>query len=419
MTNALINAATVSSNSTASPTFITHPNDNSVIEWNDRTLAAVAQTLDTNAPRASYVLALESLAVHDALSAINDKPGYLVSLDAPKGISTDAAIAGAAERILSYEFPNQSDVFRAELDQGLQRVPDGPGESQGVAFGEAVADAIIGVRANDGADRPMPVFLGGTAPGEWRPTPPDFLPGLEPEWGQVRPFALESGDQFRPAGPPALTSPEYADAFNTVKRLGEIDSEQRTPDQTKAALFWSNDRGTYTTAGHWNNIATDLLASQGTGVEGSALLLAELNVALADDFIATWDAKYRYVSWRPITAIRQADEDGNPATSPDPSWNPLLNTPNFPNYVSGHASSGPAAAAVLTDFFGAIPFSATSPSLPGETRHFNNFTEAAAEDGVSRVYGGVHFGFSVTDGATLGQNVSNTALASFNNSVGF
>jgi PAP2 superfamily len=231
------------------------------------------------------------------------------------------------------------------------------------------------------------------------------------------------GDAIRPGErgpvPPCraatLTSPEYTEAFNTVKRLGEIDSEQRTPDQTKAALFWSNDSGTYTTAGHWNNIATDLLTSQGTGVEDSARLLAELNVALADDFIATWDAKYTYVSWRPITAIRQAGEDGNPATSPDPSWKPLLNTPPFPNYVSGHASSGAAAATVLTDFFGAIPFSATSPSLPGKTRYFDNFSEAAAEDGASRVYGGVHFGFSITDGTTLGQNVANTALASFHN----
>ena len=417
MTIATINPATVSSNSNESLTFLAHPNDNPVILWNDLTLAAIVQNLSNNAPRASYVLALESIAVNDTLSAINNQPGYLTSLDAPKGISTDAAIAGAAERILSHEFPRQSHVFKAELDQSLQRVPDGPGESQGVAFGVSVADTIIGLRANDGADRPMPVFLGGTAPGEWRPTPPDFLPGLEPEWGQVRPFALESGDQFRPGGPPALTSPEYAADFNAVKQLGEIDSEQRTPDQTKAALFWSNDRGSYTTAGHWNNIATDLLAGQGAGVEDSAHLLTELNVALADDFIATWDTKYTYVSWRPITAIRQAGEDGNPATSPDPKWNPLLTTPNFPNYVSGHASSGAAAAVVLTDFFGAIPFSATSPSLPGETRHFNNFTEAAAEDGASRVYAGVHFGFSVvTDGAALGQNVADTALASFHTS---
>jgi hypothetical protein len=411
----MINEATLSATSPVSLSFITQPDANPVIQWNDRTLTAIAQNLDDNAPRASRVLALESIAVYDVVRAINDKAGYLVDLDAPAGISVDAAIAGAAERILSYAFHGQSDVFRAELAESLQRVPDGPGETQGVAFGEAVADAVIALRANDGADRPMPVFLGSTEPGVWRPTPPDFWPGLEPLWGQVRPFALESGDQFRPGGPPALTSPEYAEVFNQVKQLGEIDSEQRTLDQTKAAVFWSNDRGTYTPVGHWNDIATDLLACQGTGVEGSAALLAELNVALADTAIATWDTKYHDVSWRPITAIRQADEDGNPATSPDPTWTPLLITPPFPNYISGHASTGMAAAAVLRDFFGDIPFSATSPSLPGEIRQFNNFTEAGTEVGVSRIYGGVHFGFSITDSLPLGQNVADVALASFPN----
>jgi hypothetical protein len=413
----MINEATLSATSPVSLSFITQPDANPVIQWNDRTLTAIAQNLDDNAPRASRVLALESIAVYDVVRAINNQPGYLVNLDAPAGISVDAAIAGAAERILSYAFQDQTHAFRAALDKSLQSVPDGPGETQGVAFGEAVADAIIALRANDGADQPMPIFLGSTEPGIWRPTPPDFQPGLEPLWGQVRPFALESGDQFRPGGPPAFTSPEYAEAFNQVKQLGEIDSEQRTLDQTKAALFWSNDRGTYTTAGHWNDISSDQLARQGTDVEGSATLFAELNVALADTFIATWDTKYHFVSWRPITAIRQADEDGNPATCPDPTWTPLLITPNFPNYVSGHASSGMTAAEVLTDFFGAIPFSATSPSLPGETRQFNNFTEAAVEDGASRIYGGVHFGFSATDGFPLGQSVADVALASFPNSV--
>ena len=387
---------------------------NPVLEWNDRTLEAIARSLDDNPLRGSRLLALESIAVHDVLSAVNHKPGYLVTLDAPAGISADAAVAGAAHRILSHTLPDQGGRLGAELAESLERVPDGPGESRGVAFGAAVADVILALRADDGADRPMPVFLGSEKPGQWRPTPPDFLPGLEPEWGRVRPFALERGDQFRPAGPPALTGAEYAEAFNTVKRLGEIDSAARTPDQTKAALFWSNDRGTYTTAGHWNDIATDLLVQKGIGVEGSARLLAELNVALADTFIAAWDTKYHFDLWRPVTAIRRADEDGNPATSPDPDWRPLLVTPNHPNYVSGHASSGGAAAAVLTDFFGAIPFSARSPSLPGEVRHFGNFAEAAVEDAASRTYGGVHFaGRSLEDGLVQGRKVADVALASF------
>ena len=399
--------------------FITQPDANAVIQWNDRTLTAIAQdpNLNANPPRASRALALESIAVYDVVRAINDQPGYLVNLEPPAGISVDAAIAGAAERILSYIFQNQTHAFQAALDESLQRVPDGPGETQGVAFGQAVADAVIALRANDGADQPMPIFLGSIEPGIWRPTPPDFQPGLEPLWGQVRPFALESGDQFRAPGPPSLTSPEYTAAFNEVKQLGEIDSEQRTLDQTKAAVFWSNDSGTYTTVGHWNDIASDQLARQGTDIEGSATLFAELNVALADTVIAAWDTKYEFVFWRPITAIRQADEDGNPDTKPDPTWTPLLITPNAPNYVSGHATTGMAAADVLRDFFGDIPFSATSPSLPGEIRQFNSFTEAAFEDGVSRIWGGIHFGFAAIDGFPLGQNVADVAQASFPNHV--
>ena len=413
----MINEASLYATSPMSLGFISQPDANPVIQWNDRTLVAITQNISNNVPLASRVLALESIAVYDVVRAIDDQPGYLVNLNAPAGVSVDAAIAGAAERILSYTFPNQTPAFKASLAESLQSVPDGPSETQGVAFGRTVADAIIAQRANDGADQPMPTFLGSAEPGVWRPTPPNFQPGLEPLWGQVRPFALQSGDQFLPGGPPALTSPEYAADFNTVKQLGGIDSTQRTPDQTQAALFWSNDSGTYTTVGHWNDIASNQLALQRSDVEDSATLFAKLNVALADTVVATWDAKYQYVSWRPITAIQQAGEDGNPATSPDPTWTPLLNTPPFPDYLSGHASTGAAAADVLTNFFGAIPFSATSPSLPGEIREFNNFTDAAVEDGMSRVWGGIHFVSSVTDGFSVGQNVADVALASFPNSV--
>jgi hypothetical protein len=209
--------------------------------------------------------------------------------------------------------------------------------------------------AEDGSDATV-TYAGGTEAGEWRPTEPGFLPALSPQWGSVTPFALASGDQFRPQGPPDLTSAEYAAAFEDVKRLGSATSPERTDDQTEMALFWADGPGSYTPPGHWNQIATEIAEIKGLSGRDSALMLAELNVALVDAGIAAWDAKYTYGSWRPITAIRLADTDGNEATMADPGWSPLLTTPNHPEYVSGHSTFSGAAATVLTDFFGDIPF---------------------------------------------------------------
>jgi hypothetical protein len=337
-----------------------------------------------------------------------------VDLDAPHAISATAAVAAAAHRILTYTFPTQTAAFDSDLAQSLTAVPDGARERAGVAFGEAVADALIALRAEDGSDATV-TYAGGTEAGEWRPTEPGFLPALSPQWGAVTPFALASGDQFRPQGPPDLTSAEYAAAFEDVKRLGSAASPERTDDQTEIALFWADGPGSYTPPGHWNQIATEIAEIKGLSGRDSALMLAELNVALVDAGIAAWDAKYTYGSWRPITAIRLADTDGNEATMADPGWSPLLTTPNHPEYVSGHSTFSGAAAAVLTDFFGDIPFSTTSVTLPGVTRDFDSFAAAANEAGRSRIYGGIHFEFSNQDGLALGRDAGDWVLNDFHN----
>jgi hypothetical protein len=388
-----------------------HLDADTVLVWNQHTLDAI-QASGSTPLYATRALAMESIAVFDVLNAIDNAPAYMVDLDAPHAISATAAVAAAAHRILTYTFPTQTAVFASDLAQSLEAVPDGKRESAGVTFGEAVADALIALRAEDGWDATV-TYAAGTEAGEWRPTEPGYLPALSPQWGSVTPFALASGDQFRPQGPPDLTSAEYAAAFEDVKRLGSTTSTERTDDQTEIALFWADGPGSYTPPGHWNQIATEIAEVKEISGRDSALMLAELNVALADAGVAAWDAKYTYGSWRPITAIRLADTDGNEATTADPGWSPLLTTPNHPDYVSGHSTFSGAAAEVLTDFFGDIPFVTTSVTLPGVTRDFDSFDEAANEAGRSRIYAGIHFEFSNQDGLALGRDVGDEVLDVF------
>jgi membrane-associated phospholipid phosphatase len=209
----------------------------------------------------------------------------------------------------------------------------------------------------------------------------------------VTPFALESGSQFRPLAPPALRTGNYAREFEEARVLGAIDSLERTVDQTEIALFWGYGPGTATPPGHWNQVAHAVAADQGNSLAENARLFALLNIALADAAIVSWDSKYVYNYWRPITAIRLADSDGNAKTAPYPVWSPLLETPPFPEYTSGHSTFSGAAAVTLALFYGRdrIPFSVGSDDLPGVYRFYGGFWEAAAESGMSRIYGGIHF----------------------------
>src|SRR5439155_10541135 len=224
-------------------------------------------------------------------------------------------------------------------------------------------------------------------------------------------FALDSGSQFRPPPPPALTSAAYAAAFNEVKDLGRVDSTTRSAQQMEVARFWEAKAGTPQIAGYWNEIAQDAATSQGNTLDQDAQLFAELNVALADETIAFFDAKYTYNRWRPVTAIQLADQDGNPDTVADPNWLPLLNTANNPSWVSAHGGISGAAAATLANFFGTdnIGFNLTSEDLKGVTHSFTSFSAAAAEAENSVVWSGNHFRFDVTACDAQGRSVSQCA----------
>ena len=383
-----------------------------VLEWNAVNLEAVR--LDASPPPvASRGLAMTSIAMFDVVSAFDGTAGYYTRVAAPANASQEAGIAAAAHRVLSYLYPGQETVLNAALATTLSRIADGAGESAGVAFGNSIADTIIAIRSGDGFDK-FVNYIPGTFPGEWQQTAPMYDVALLPQWATLTPFALTSASQFRPDGPPALNSTAYATAFNEVKNLGSAISTTRTAEQTRIARFWADGAGTITPPGHWNDIATDLARAKGNSTAANVRLLAELNVALADASIAAWDAKYIYASWRPITAIQQGETDGNAATTEDDAWQPLLITPPFPEYVSGHSTYSGAAASVLTNFFGANQsFTSDSPGLPGVTRSFNSFDAAAQEAGQSRIYGGIHFQFGNQDGLVTGKKIGDLVHARF------
>ncbi|MDR7037778.1 hypothetical protein J2X36_002529 [Methylobacterium sp. BE186] len=395
--------------------------DNVVLDWNQAALDAIRHASITqppeDAPYVSRALAMESIAMFDVLQAINNQPGFLVNLKAPAGISADAAVSAAAHEILVEFFPSYKQALDRAYEARLDEIHDGRAEERGVAFGTNVAEAVIAARAHDGSEELAHLGLvAGHEPGEYRPTPPDYTLAIQPDWGDVKPFVLASADQFRPGPPPDLTSAEYAADFKQVKLLGEVNSSVRTPEQTLSALWWSNDEDSYTRVGQWSDIADNILAEQGRSPLESAYLLTMLNVGLADAITACWETKYHYEAWRPVTAIHEAGEDGNRATRADADWLPLLPvTPDHPEYTSGHSVIGALAAKVMTDFFGPIPFSATSETVRDVVLHFDNFDQAAQEEAMSRIYAGVHFAYSAEAGLVMGSQVGDVVVNAFKN----
>jgi hypothetical protein len=226
---------------------------------------------------------------------------------------------------------------------------------------------------------------------------------------------MTSSDQFLPAAPPLLSSTDYARALNEVKEIGSATSTTRTADQTAIAQFWANGPGTSTPPGHWNIVADIVSQTQGNSLEDNARLFAMLNVAMADAGISSWDAKYEHDMWRPITAIREAETDGNAATAEDAAWTSLLTTPAFPTYTSGHSTFSGAGAAVMKAFFGTDRIAFVIPSESSEVadRSFRSFTQAAEESGLSRIYGGIHFSFDNMAGLTSGEQIGRYVASKF------
>jgi PAP2 superfamily len=377
-----------------------------ITDWNNAALDAI-RAGNTAPPIASRSLAILHISIYDAVNGIarTNEP-YLVQSLAPAGAAGEAAASAAAHKALVNLFPAAASNFDTLHAAILAAIPNGPQKIAGIVWGEFVANQILAARANDGSDAIVPP-PGGSGPGVWVPTPPGFLPYALPQWGFVVPFAMTSSSQFRPPGPPSLDSEEYAADYNEVKELGATTGSTRTEEQTEIALFWADGAGTETPPGHWNSIAQIIAATQGNTLEENAGLFALLNIAMADAAICAWDAKYTFHFWRPVTAIRNAETDGNPATDPDTAWNSFIVTPPFPDYVSGHSTFSGAAATVLPLFYGTedLPFTTGSDFLPGVTRSFSTPLAAASEAADSRLYGGIHFRSANEDGLQAGISI--------------
>jgi len=386
-----------------------------VLDWNEYALQSIRNT-SSSPPYASRALAITQAAVYDAVNSIyKTNTPYKFQLSGYTSASPEAAVAAAGYTSLTALF-GATTYLNDRYAESLAAIPDTLARTKGISLGQQVANAMVTLRSTDGWNVPLNPPYAPTNPpvaGHWQPTPTAFAPFLLPQWGLVTPFTMTSNTQFRQSAPPLLNSQQYTDQFNEVKSLGALTSLTRTPDQTQIAFFWLDGAGTETPPGHWNSIAQTVATAKNTTLAENARLFALLNLAEADAAIAAWDMKLYYDFWRPITAIHTADTDGNGNTAGDPTWTPLaVNTPPFPGYTSGHSNFSGASAAILAEFFGNnnIAFSSTSDDLPGVTRYFTSFSQAALEAGRSRIYAGIHFEcdnkFGLKAGGELGEYVS-------------
>ena len=385
-----------------------------VLQWN----RVLIETLQTPGQQPSTIVAGRSLsmvhaAIFDAVNSIDGsyKP-YLTEVPGSKHASVEAAAAKAARDVLVSLYPTRTAIFDAEFAASINGLEENR-VLQGIRVGEIVAQRIIEARSNDGWTADRPAYVLPTTPGNWQPAPPANTPAALTHFPNVVPFALQSGSQFMPAAPPALTSAAYAAALNETKELGSVNSSTRTADQTQQALAWASVGNPTAAPIVWNKIAGTLAVSRGNTTVENARMFALLNISHHDAFQTTFASKYHYGLWRPVTAIRRADEDGNDQTASDPTWSPLLGTPPYPTYAGNMATIGWSNAAMLALFFGRedLPVQYTFPT--GATRSYSSLSQIADEMGRSRIYGGIHFEFDSTAGRSIGMNTSNYIYLNF------
>ncbi len=383
-----------------------------VVQWN-RILLVIVRTAGaqpaTIHPTRSF--AIMHAAIYDAVNAIDGthKP-YSIRVGASHSASQEATAAAAAHEVLVKLYPTFQATLDAQFQQARAQLPD-EGRADGISIGQKVADLVLALRKNDGSNaQPIP-YVFGNAPRDYQSTPPNFP--KQPQfthWSHVTPFALDSANQFRPGGPPGLTTDRYSDAFDQVKSLGIANSSTATADEALTGGFWNGAIQNY-----WNEIAQTASVVHNLTTAENARLFALLNLSFADSVIAFYDAKYTYNFWRPVTAIRAAATDGNPETDADSNWLPEVgNTTPDPSYPGAHAVISAAGAEVLISFFHKdhFEFSVTSEVMAG-MRSFTNFSAAAEEATRSRIFAGVHFLFDLTSGRRLGDDVADFVVDNF------
>jgi PAP2 superfamily len=377
-----------------------------VTEWNEKAIAASAQAKQLPAA-ASRTVAIVHTAMFDAINSIERRYSpYKFQVAAPSGSSAEAAGVSAAHAVLLKLFPEQKADLDAAFNASVAKIPDGTGKTGGISVGEEVASKILALRASDGADA-VNVYRPVTSPGVFI-TP--ALP-ISTQWGNMTPWVMERSAQFRPAVPPALTSSLWASDYNELKDLGNKKSTNRTPEQTDIARFWI-----LAGPASWEPIVRHLAATPGRTLIQNARLFALVELATADAYISVFDAKYAFQFWRPITAIRNGDIDGNDATTRVADWEPTIDTPPHPEYPCAHCITSAAARAVLESEFGAgtIPvFTMTSPTAPGVTRNWTSVKDWADEISAARIYGGIHYRNSTVVGQAMGKQIGELTVQNF------
>jgi hypothetical protein len=374
---------------------------NVVTYWNAVADEAFTPSQGTNPMAQSRTLSILHASIHDALNAIDQRfESYTPGLASAPDASVPAAVAAAARAVLVTLVPDQAALVESAYAKTLASIPEGPAKAAGLATGQAAAQATLTRREGDGsATASQPVYVPRPGPGEYQFTPP-FNFAAQPSWGRVQPFVIDLRDH-EVEGPQPLTSRQYARDLAYIMSIGDINSTTRTPEESEIAKFWYEDSPL-----GWNRIANTAARQRGLDPWEAARMFALVNFAMADGFIAGFEAKYHFRFWRPETAIRAAATDGNPLTEPDAAWQPFLITPPVPDYPSTHTVLGWAAAEVLIELLGdKVRFSMTSLTLPGVTRQFKGFSDAAEENGLSRLYAGIHFRHAVRDGRRQGRGI--------------
>jgi hypothetical protein len=382
-----------------------------VLDWN--TIAVNTAVVNHQNPfaQARYA-AIVQLAVFEAVNAITGEyQPYLGTITAPPGASAEAAAIEAAYQVLSAYFPASQATLTADRTSSLAAIPDGQAKIDGIATGDAAAAALIALRANDGSSPPQVKIPGPPVPGEWQATPScpivsGVAVGIFFQWQNITPFGIPSAGDFLLGPPPALTSNEYAKAYNEVMTVGSFTSTERPQDRANVVLFYAASSPTQV----FNQAAEQVAQAQGRSLSENARALALINMAISDSLVASFLNKYHFNFWRPETAIHAGDADGNSNTVGDPSWAPFILTPCFPSYPSNHGSGSGGAAEVLRRIYGEAGHSITltNSAVPGITLQYTSFKQITDDISDARVYGGIHFRTDQVAGEQLGRAVGKT-----------
>jgi len=379
-----------------------------VLDWNAIAINTAIANGQSPFAQARFA-AITQLAVFEAVNAVKgDYEPYLGSIVAPRGASADAAAVAAAYRVLRTYFPGSAVTLDAALADSLALIPDGQAKDDGIATGEAAAAAMILLRANDGSSPPQFYTPGPITPGAYQATPScpvvnGIAVGAFFHWQNVTPFGIKSAQGFLLEPPPALTSNKYAKSYIETMTVGDLTSTARPPDRADVVHYYAISSPSHV----FNQAARQVAAAQGRSLSENARALALINMAINDSLVASFFNKYHYNFWRPETAIRAGDTDGNWRTDVDPSFLPFIATPCFPSYPSNHGSGSGGGAEVLRRLYGEGSHSITlsNPAVPGLTFNYTTFGQITDDISDARVYGGIHFRFDQVAGSRLGRAV--------------